>query len=310
MPRRRNPVVVWTATSLSLLFGHLTARLPLPLARSLGRLAGRLAYYLVPRVRTVTRLNLESAYGDELTAEEIRRIARGAAENVGIVAAEFSRIPTLDAASIASLVSVSGLENVTKGEGAFLIGAHLGNWEWMAPAFVALGFQVAEVVRPLDDPRLNRFVDGTRTAQGVRTIEKEGSGADIMRLLKEGRLVGVLVDQSPREAAVPVTFFGKPCWATVAPAMVAVRAKAPIYVVTMRRDSSGRYTLSLSPRMETTRTGNLRQDLVAITQRCQDYIEAEVRKCPEQWLWLHRRWKERPRLAAEWREREAKDRAR
>ena len=67
----------------------------------------------------------------------------------------------------------------------------------------------------------------------------------------------------------------------IAPAMVAVRAKVPIYVVTMCRDSSGRYTLSLSPRMELTRSGNLRQDLVAITQRCQDYIESEIRKSPE-----------------------------
>ncbi len=310
MPRRRNPVVVWTATSLSLLFGHLTARIPLPLARSLGRIAGRLAYLLVPRVRKVTLQNLEAAYGHVLTAREKRRIARGAAENVGIVAAEFSRIPRLSAASIASFVSFSGLEDVKKGEGAFLISAHMGNWEWMAPALTAIGFQVAEVVRPLDDPRLNRFVDGTRTAQGVRTIEKEGSGADIMRLLKDGWLVGVLVDQSPREAAVPVTFFDTPCWATVAPAMVAVRAKVPIYVVTMRRHVSGNYALTFSPPMELTRTGNLRHDLVGITQRCQDHIEAEIRKSPEQWLWLHRRWKERPRLAAEWSEREAKDRDR
>jgi KDO2-lipid IV(A) lauroyltransferase len=254
--------------------------------------------------------NLDAAYGDTLTAPEKLRIARGAAENVGIVAAEFSRIPLLDSESIASLVSFEGLEDVQPGAGAFLISAHMSNWEWMAPSLTAIGFHVSEVVRPLDDPRLNRFVDGTRTAQGVRTIGKEGSGADIIRLLKEGWLVGVLVDQSPREAAVPVSFFGQPCWATVAPAMVATRAKVPIYVVTMRRDAMGHYTLTFSPPIELARSGNLRQDLVGITQRCQDYIEAEIRKSPEQWLWLHRRWKERPRLANEWRAREKKDAAR
>jgi len=307
MPRRRNPALVWAATSLSILFAGLTSRLPLSLARACGRYAGRLAYLLVPRVRKVTRENLQSAYGGRLSAAEIRRIARGAAENVGIVAAEFSHIPALTPESVPSLVTFVGVNEAKEGQGAFLISAHMGNWEWMAPALAAIGFHVAEVVRPLDDPRLNRFVDGTRTAQGVRTIEKEGAGADIMRLLKEGWLVGVLVDQSPREAAVPVTFFGQPCWATVAPAMVAIRAKVPIYVVTMRRNPTGQYTLTFSPPIERTRTGNLRQDLVSITQRCQDYIEAEIRKCPEQWLWLHRRWKERPRLAAEWREREEKD---
>jgi len=92
--------------------------------------------------------------------------------------------------------------------------------------------------------------------------------------------------------------------------MVATRAKVPINVVTMVRDRSGHYTLTISPRIELTRSGNWRQDLVDITQRCQDYIEAEVRKHPEQWLWLHRRWKPRPRLEAEWRARAEKDKPR
>lgn len=310
MARRRNPVAVWIATSSSLLFGRLTSALPLPMARVLGRYAGRFAYFMVPRVRSVSRQNLDYAYGDTLTSAEKRRIARRAAENVGIVAAEFSRIAELNMDTISSYVSFVGMENLRQDGGTFLIGAHLGNWEWMAPSLTAFGCRVAEVVRPLDDPRLNRYVDATRTAQGVRTIDKDGSGGEIMRSLKNGWMVGVLVDQSPREAAVPVTFFGRPCWATVAPAMVATRAKVPIHVATMMREKSGRYTLTFSPPIELTRTGNLRQDLVSITQRCQDYIEAEIRKCPEQWLWLHRRWKTRPRLEADWHAREARDETR
>jgi KDO2-lipid IV(A) lauroyltransferase len=310
MARRRNPVVVWATTTATILFGRLTSALPLPVARMLGRYAGRIAYFLVPRVRNVSRQNLDFAYGDTLTSAEKRRIARRAAENAGIVAAEFSRIPELNSDTVSSYVTFAGMENLRKDGGTFLIGAHMGNWEWMAPSVAAFGCRVVEIVRPLDDPRLNRYVDATRTAQGVRTIDKDGSGGEIMRSLKNGWMVGVLVDQSPREAAVPVTFFGQPCWATVAPAMVATRAKVPIHVMTMVRAESGRYTLTLSPPIELTRTGNLRQDLVGITQRCQDYIEAEIRKCPEQWLWLHRRWKERPRLEADWQAREARDAAR
>ncbi|GMV94338.1 MAG: hypothetical protein AMXMBFR82_41160 [Candidatus Hydrogenedentota bacterium] len=310
MARRRNPAAVWISTAASIGFGRIASYLPLPVARVAGRAAGRVSYWLVPRVRKVALANLDHAYGDQLTDTEKRRIARGAAENVGIVAAEFSRIPLLDSETIRDYVQFTGLEHFEKSRGAFLISAHLANWEWMAPALTAMGLRLAEVVRPLDDPRLNRYVDATRTAQGVRTIGKERSGAEIMRLLKDGWIVGVLVDQSPREAAVPVRFFGQACWATVAPAMVATRAKVPIHVVTMARETSGRYTMTISPPVALSRTGNLREDLVGMTQRCQDLIEAEIRKYPEQWLWLHRRWKERPRLEADWQAREAKDAAR
>ncbi|MCC6699573.1 MAG: lysophospholipid acyltransferase family protein [Candidatus Hydrogenedentes bacterium] len=307
MATRRNPVIVWLSTTLSVAFARLTAVLPLPVARGLGRTLGRLAYYTVPRVRGVCLQNLDHAYGDSIGRSEKRRIAREAAENVGIVAAEFSRVPALDAATAASLVTVSGLEHLE--HGGFMIGAHLGNWEWIAPVLVVNGVKIAEVVRPLDDPRFNTFVDRTRTSRGVRTIAKERSGPEILRLLREGWVVGALVDQSPREAALPVTFFGKPCWATVAPAMVALRAKAPIVAITILREADGRYTMTISPPIDTARTGDLRRDLLDITQRCQDCIEAEIRKAPGQWLWLHRRWKERPRLESEWRAKEEKSRS-
>jgi KDO2-lipid IV(A) lauroyltransferase len=196
-----------------------------------------------------------------------------------------------------------GAEHLDPERGGLLVGAHLGNWEWMATVIRGLGFETAEVVRPLDDPVLNAYVERVRRSRGVYTIDKEGAGAEIMRLLREKWVVGVLADQSPRMSAVPVTFFGQPCWATIAPAMVACRMHLPIYVVTMTRGPAGRYTVKISSPVLLDAPGDLRERLVAITQRCQDILEAEIRKCPEQWLWLHRRWKRRPRLEAEWRER-------
>jgi KDO2-lipid IV(A) lauroyltransferase len=121
-----------------------------------------------------------------------------------------------------------------------------------------------------------------------------------MRQIRGGKIVGILIDQSPRENGVPVTFFGRRCWATVAPAMVAVRAKAPIHPVSMTRDSKGRYTVEFLPSIEVRRTGDLRKDLVEAIQNCQDAIESLVRQSPGQWLWMHRRWKERPLLQEEW----------
>jgi KDO2-lipid IV(A) lauroyltransferase len=191
-----------------------------------------------------------------------------------------------------------------------LISAHMGNWEWMAPAFHGKGHRVAEVVRPLDHPRMNALVNGTRSAGLDMTIPKEGAGPGMIRMLRDGWLVGVLIDQSPRTNGVPVNFFGAPCWATVAPVMAAVRAHVPVYGVTFTRNPRGHYTLTVRTRIEVTRSADLHKDLVDYSQQCQDFIEAAIREHPEQWLWLHRRWKPRPRLEREWArrlERSAKD---
>ena len=274
--------------------------LPLSVCRAIGRALGIFMYACVPRVRRVALDNLRNAYGGTLTDREVRAIARGAAINVATVAAEFAHIPRLTPENIARWVTVEGAEHFDRERPGFILSAHLGNWEWMATVIKNMGFNVAEVVRPLDAPALNAFVERIRTSRGVRTIDKTGGGQEMLRLLKEGWIAGVLADQSPRESAVPVTFFGRPCWATAAPAMVALRQKMPIVVVTMTRDATGHYTLRISPPVSLERTGDFRADLVAITQRCQNILEQHVRAHPDQWLWLHRRWKARPRLEEEW----------
>ncbi len=300
MAQRRNAAVEWVLTTLCIGFGGLTARLPLSVCRLLGRNLGRLGYWLVPRVRRVALANLDLAYGDALSPAEKRRIARGAAVNVGMVAAEFTHIAAIDEDFVARHVTIKGFEQLEAGRGGLIISGHFGNWEWLAPIVQTFHGKTAEIVRPMNDPRLNGFVDGVRRSNGVTTVPKLGAGREIIRLLRDGYLVGVLVDQSPRDNAVPVTFFGHPCWATIAPIMAAARCRVPVYAVTLTRDDRYHYALELSAPISLVRTGDLRQDLIANTQRCQDAIEAAIRNHPEQWLWLHRRWKPRPRLEAEW----------
>jgi KDO2-lipid IV(A) lauroyltransferase len=162
---------------------------------------------------------------------------------------------------------------------------------------------VTEIVRPLDDPLLNRFVDSTRRAGRVETLPKENAGPEMLRLLREGWLVGVLADQSPRNSAAPVTFFGQPCWGTIAPVMVALRARVPVHSMLMVRERDGRYRFVVGPALEFVRTGDLYADLIANCQRVQDEIERMVRLYPDQWLWIHRRWKARPTLEREWEDR-------
>ncbi|HIJ66075.1 MAG TPA: lysophospholipid acyltransferase family protein, partial [Candidatus Hydrogenedentes bacterium] len=109
---------------------------------------------------------------------------------------------------------------------------------------------------------------------------------------------------------VPAMFFGQPCWCTAGPLLAALRARAPIHVLAMSRDSTGRYALEIFPEISMARSGDLRTDLINNSQRCQDAIEALVRRYPGQWLWLHRRWKARPELERRWRERTKPDASR
>lgn len=310
MARRRNPLVQALTTGFTLGFIHLTGALPLSFNRWCALRGGRVLARLVPRVHRVVWENIDRAYGDTLSRAEKKQIYQGAIDNVALVAAEFAHLPRVARGEVSAQISVIGRELVEPGQAYLCIGSHLGNWELMAPYMAHSGCKVAEVVRPFDDPRVDRAIDGIRRAGGVETIPKDNAGKDIVRCLKDGYMVGVLVDQSPRDSAVPVTFFGQPCWATIAPVMIAVRAKVPVLPVALFRNDDLTYTLQFFPPIDMERTGDLRGDLVRNSQRCQDAIEAIVRAHPEQWLWLHRRWKERPRLAAEWARRAARDASR
>ena len=300
MERRRNPLTGALAAGFTIVFLRVSRWLPLGFNRAIAVPIGRLLSRLVPRVRKVAMANLDLAYGDSISRDEKERIYRGVVDNISLLAAEFSRIALIAGGKADQVVEVQGADFLEKGQGYVCVGAHLGNWELMGPAMAAHGFKVAAVVREFDNPRVNRLIDRIRRSGMVTTIPKDNGGKEIVRQLREGSLVGILIDQSPRENGVPVTFFGAPCWATVAPAMIAVRARMPVVPVALTRKTSGGYVLRFYEPISMVRTGNLRDDLVNYSQACQDALERMVRENPEQWLWLHRRWKARPQLAAEW----------
>jgi len=297
---RRNPVIQNTATAATIAFTRLTGMMPLPAARWLGRIAGSLAYYIVPRVRGVGLANIDAAYGDTLSRREKKRLLKESMCNIGIVAAEFSRIPRIDAAFVARHVEIKGLEHLPRDRGVILFGAHLGNWEWMAPVLALQGYPVAEVVRPLDHPPLDRYVDGMRRAGNITTIPKTAAGKPIVELLLQNYVVGILADQSPRRNGAPVTFFGRPCWSTTGPVVLALRGRAPLVPVSMARMPGGNYCLEFGEAVPLQHTESWTDDVRVNAQRCQDALETLVRRYPGQWLWVHRRWTARPKLEEEW----------
>lgn len=277
-----------------------TAVLPLSIVRRLGRRFGRIAYYLLPRVQSIGMKNLNLAYGDSITAKEKKAILMQSMENLGILAAEFTHLPMLQSDNKESLFEIKGLEYLDASRGGFMIGAHLGNWEWMAGAIGNLDYKKVGVVRPLRDPRLNDAIEKLRGATGIKIIGKKNTGAELIKAVRDGHIAGLLIDQSTRKNGIPVTFFGQPCWATVGPVMVAIRTRTPLYPLSMIRGETGIYTLEIHPPITIERTGSIHQDLINGSQACQDVIEVMVRKNPGQWMWIHNRWKERPNLQREW----------
>lgn len=300
---RRKP---WIAQAIIYLAARawlgLLGVLPLALARRISMALGRLALALVPRLHRVGRQQLDLAYGDTLDDARKRALLREAMDNLALVAAEFPHAARMARAGFPG-VTVRGREHFDPARPCVMISGHMGNWEWMAAIYVQGGRRLAEVVRPLDFPAMNAYVDRTRRSMGIDTIPKADAASEIMRLLGEGCDIGILVDQSPRESAVPVTFFGRDTWATIGPALIASRAGVPIHFLGMARRPDGGYDVEISPPIIMRETGDKLADLQHNTQRCQDVLEEFIRRHPGQWLWFHRRWKERPRLQEEWEQR-------
>jgi KDO2-lipid IV(A) lauroyltransferase len=293
----RNPYVQRSVTRILTWFVRATQRFPLPIARRIGRALGVIGYAVMPGRRRIARANIDAAFGDSLSAREKRRIIRESFQNVGILAMEFAFIPKIGSRQ---LVRLSGLENLDLSRACLFVSAHTANWEWIAPAVRSLGYPVAEVVSEYDHSPRGELIDSVRQSNGVITVSKSAATNVLLRLMSEGTHVGILADQSARRSRVPTTFFGRPCWTTAGPAVLALRKRVPVHISMMRREADGNYALELSPRLDFAPTGNFRADVAALTQRIQDVIEQHVRRYPGQWLWIHKRWKERPDVKARW----------
>jgi KDO2-lipid IV(A) lauroyltransferase len=271
--------------------------IPTPLRRALFIGAFRLFYHLVPRQRLIAAHNLKRAF-PEKSGEELLRIVRGVYRNMGIVAAEFFDIPCLTKENITALVETEGVENceeaLAKGRGVLLFSAHFGNWELEAAATALLIKPAVVIYRPLDSPLLEHLVLRVRSAAGNILLPKENAMRPMLRTLKQNGMVGILIDQNMAwYEGVFVDYFGRPACTTDGLALLAMHTGAPVLPAYIVRLPDGRYRLVFGPEVEVTRTGERDADALANTQRFTEVIEQIVRRYPDQWLWVHQRWKTR-----------------
>jgi KDO2-lipid IV(A) lauroyltransferase len=248
------------------------------------------------RHRLVSVENLSRAFPDRFSPSEIEALARRVFENLGRTVVDVARSDRLLSGREAGAMQVDGFERLLsarqRGKGVLVITAHLGPWE-LLPLFIARDYGPSHMVaRPLDDPRLDDLLTRMRERGGNRVIRKRNAIQAILQVLRRGETVGILIDQhiSEKEGAV-VPFFGRPASTVTGPALIAIRSGAAVVPMVILREACGQYRVQIAPEVPIRRSGDLRADLVVNTARFTAAIEAFIRERPDQWFWVHRRWK-------------------
>jgi KDO2-lipid IV(A) lauroyltransferase len=273
--------------------------LPRPLARAFAIGIGQAVYLLHVRLRRVGMRNLELAF-PEKTEQERARILRGEFTSLGRQLAELCQFPRYTLKNIEQVVVYDGLENYerayARGKGVLFLTAHFGGWELSAFAHSLHGHWLNVVMRPMDNEYLDRLIQSYRTMHGNKTVAKDDFVRGLLAAMKAGETVGILMDtnMTPPQG-VFVNFFGIPACTASGLARIALRTDAAVVPgFTIWDPELGKYRLRFDPALELTRSGDLEADIIANTQMFTKVIEDYVRKYPDQWLWVHRRWKTRP----------------
>ena len=280
-------------------FIKILGMLPRPLARAAGIGLARVVYLLHVRLRQVGMRNLALAF-PEKTEVQRARILRGEFASLGRQLAEVCHFPKYTRENVEQVVVYDGLENYerghARGKGVLFLTAHFGGWELSAFTHSLHGHWMHVVSRAMDNMYLDRLIRQYRTMHGNQTVDKDDFVRGLLAAMKAGEVVGILMDtnMTPPQG-IFVDFFGIPACTASGLARIALRTDAAVVPTFTIWDAElGKYRLRFDPAVELVRTGDLEVDIQANTQRFTSIIEEYVRKYPEQWLWVHRRWKTRP----------------
>ena len=284
--------------------------LVLAVARTLGRLprglarllAGGLAfavYWSFGRLRRVGVRNLELAL-PELPFDERNRILRGVYIHLGWQLVEFCRMTRYTPENTRGWIRTEGLDfyraAMARGKGVLVLTGHLGAWELSSFYHSLMGYPMGMVIRRLDNRRLNAYVNGIRCLHGNRVLDKGDFARGLLPAMRTGQTVGILMDtnMTPPQG-IFVDFFGKPACTASGLARVALKTGAAVLPGFMVWEEAERcYVLHFGPPLIFEQTGDEEADIIAATQQCASVTETWIRRYPDQWLWIHRRWKTRP----------------
>ncbi len=273
--------------------------LPRPLSRRLGAAVGAIAYIVLGRLRRVGERNLGLAY-PSLDGKERTHLLKKLYRNLGWQMAEFCQMPSYTRANSARFLRCEGLDHYVKaqsaGRGVLIVTGHLGAWELSSFYHSLMGYPMSMVIRRLDNARLDRYVNRIRCLHGNRVLHKDDFARGLIGAMRKGETVGILMDtnMTPPQGLF-VDYFGHQACTASGLARVAAKTGAAVLPGFMVwEEAEQAYVLRFGEQLELSSTVDAEADVIANTQLCTAAIENWVRRYPDQWLWVHRRWKTRP----------------
>ncbi|GAA4827348.1 lysophospholipid acyltransferase family protein [Algivirga pacifica] len=265
-----------------------------------GGALGSMVYHIMSKERAKTIKHLTMAYGAEKSEEEIRQMAKNSWINIGKNAVDIIRYRTINnLEDYQKIVKVEGLEHLEQaykeGNGVVGLTAHLGAFEMVGTFPFELGYPINIVGTALKDPRLNELLVGNRTLKGAKYIQRGQNTIKLIKALKNGEIVFLLIDQDTQKVQnVFVDFYGKKASTPVGATVLASRTGAAVIPMGIKRMKDDTHLLTIKPKLELVDTGDTEADLVSNTQILSNSLEEFIRDAPEQWIWMHERWKTRP----------------
>ena len=285
------------AKSVLVTLGHL----PAPAAMTVGQSVGKLAYALAGNLRRTGATNLRLAFPEKSEAERAE-LLRECFNSLGRQLGLFSQFSTRPSKNLQNLIEVQGLEHLETAKahinsGVVLITAHLGAWELTSFGPSLFGHPFSFLVRRIDNPKIEDLVDRVRTRFGNLTIDKLSAARSMLKLLRDNGILGLLPDLNALDAeAIFVDFFGVPAATNFIMAKLALRTNSPIIpIFAPWSEEKRKYLLIIGPPVRFQRTGDEEHDVRELTTKLSQLIEDTIRRYPGQWLWIHKRWKTRPK---------------
>jgi Kdo2-lipid IVA lauroyltransferase/acyltransferase len=270
--------------------------IPRPLPARAAVVVGRLWYAMDAYHRTIALNNLQLAFGDELCPRQRERLIRANFIQFATTALEMPSLMRVNKDNLDTFVTFSGIDNVKRalshGKGMIGLTGHFGNWELMS---IALALKIGPgyvLARPLDFMPMDRFLTELRSRTGNTIVDKSDSANRVRRILREQQMLGILLDQNAAwYEGVYVRFFGQPACTNRGLAMFALRYGTPVVPMYNIRGTDGRYQIIFEPHLPVVTTGDARQDVIKNTALYNRAMENFIRKAPDHWFWVHRRWR-------------------
>ena len=268
-------------------------------AIALAGFLGKLSYFLIAPARRKTIENLKLAFGKEIDEDRIKEIAFQVFVNLAKNVADAVGLKKIKWDDVDKITEIEGLEYFDtayrRGKGVIGFTGHIGNFELMAAYFSLRGYKLSVIGREVYDPRLDRLLVKNRESVGLKNIPTSAGAKPLLRVLRNGEFLGILADQdSSRVRGVFIDFFGRPARTPVGPVLLAYKTGSPIVPMAIIRIEKNRYRIIVKPPVELAFSDNREKDVIDTLQRCTDVLESIIREHPEQWLWMHDRWKSKP----------------